>query len=843
MPVVRRSRSRLTATVVAIALAMGPPLRSAPEAIRGRPLVEVLRDLQERGVRLLFSSAVVSADLRVPVEPTSTEPRALLDEILPPLGLAAEDGPAGTIRIVPRAPPVGTLTGRVRSTIGGGPVAGARIRVAAPELAAMSGVDGSFAIREIPAGRAGLEVEALGYLRREIPEVLVEDGRTTRLTIDLVPEPGLVTDVVVTPGRHSIVREEQSPSHALSGDEVLLAPTFGGDPSRVVELLPGIAAPDNSAAFHPRGGAARDVSWVLDGLELYDPFHLQSYQSPFSLIDANVVDRIDFLGGGFTAERGDRNGGFVEISTLAPDDAPEGGLELGTLNSRGAYGAPLPSRSGSWLVAARGWYPEAVRTSTEIGKGERLSPRLLDVYAKSRVLLTPRHLLSFHLLGAYDRLRFVETGEDVNERVDARTRSGHAWVRSLAAWTERLSTESVLSGGRIERSRGGLSSAGAAGIRVEDDRLVEFFGLRHDLRWWVSPEHLVKIGFDLRRLDGRYRYTREELDDPSSARAISLDPGGSSIAVYVSHRFRVHAGFAVETGLRWDRQSYTADDAVSPRLNATWRPDERSELRVALGRFRQSQRIHELDVEDGETDFMRAEIADQAEVSWQRRIGERARVRVDAYARRLSDPRPRYENLFEPIELFPETTEDRVRVAPASARARGIEIVFRSEPGRPWFWWASYSRSRVVDRIDGRDVPRSWDQPHALSFLTGYRKEARWAVSVAGILRSGWPTTPVAAEEVTLPDGSTEFETVPGDRNADRFPRYFRIDLKVRRAVSVPRGRLWLTLDVANATDRENPCCVDEFVIVPSPGGGAEVVPRRESWLGITPSLSVLWEF
>ena len=34
----------------------------------------------------------------------------------------------------------------------------------------------------------------------------------------------------------------------------------------------------------------------------------------------------------------------------------------------------------------------------------------------------------------------------------------------------------------------------------------------------------------------------------------------------------------------------------------------RSEMRLALGRFHQSQRIHELNVEDGETEFLPAEV-------------------------------------------------------------------------------------------------------------------------------------------------------------------------------------------------------------------------------------------
>ena len=98
------------------------------------------------------------------------------------------------------------------------------------------------------------------------------------------------------------------------------------------------------------------------------------------------------------------------------------------------------------------------------------------------------------------------------------------------------------------------------------------------------------------------------------------------------------------------------------------------EGRLALGRFSQSQRIHELHVEDGEMEFGEAEAAEQSEMSFQYRFKRGPVLRFDAYYRELTHLRPRYENLYEPIELFPETTEDRVEILPDSARLRGLGV-------------------------------------------------------------------------------------------------------------------------------------------------------------------------
>ena len=142
----------------------------------------------------------------------------------------------------------------------------------------------------------------------------------------------------------------------------------------------------------------------------------------------------------------------------------------------------------------------------------------------------------------------------------------------------------------------------------------------------------------------------------------------------------------MELGLRWDRHTLTGDTLLSPRVNLAWRLGEVSVVRASWGRFHQSQRPYELQVEDGETRFSRAERADHWVVGYERLLGRGERsllsaLRVEAYRREIGDPRPRYENIFEPMNFFPEAEPDRVRIAPESSRAEGIEVLLRGVRG------------------------------------------------------------------------------------------------------------------------------------------------------------------
>jgi len=808
----------------------------------GRRLVDVLQEFQSNGWTLLYSSAVVDTSLLVTTEPDTDDPQEALRQMLTSLGLAVREGPNGGLLIVAATQNTGTLSGRIHSRIDDKPIAEAQIILPTSQIRVLSADDGSFTILGIEAGRYDVVVEAEGYTTSTLRQVRIKTGKEIAVAIRMSSRSAFLTEVVVTPSRHTVVSEELSANRTISDDEVVLAPTLGGDPTRVIELLPGVTAANSSASFNVRGSLARDTSLVLDGLELYDPFHLRDFQSPFSLIDSNVVERIDFLGGGYTADLGDRHGGFVDISTSASHGEFRGDVELGTLNSRISYQSPINGGKGSWLISARTWYPEAVADTTELGGGENLDPRFSDLYAKVAFSLRKKHRLSAHFLGSYDRLKFLETGEDVNEQVDALTRNTYSWVRLRSAWSEDWSSESVLSLGRIDRKRDGLGSEDGE-VNVDDQRTVDFVGFKNDAVWQVSPSHGLKMGLDVRSLTAHYSYSRDVVEDPSESAFAELDPNGLSMSAYLAHRMRATEKLTTEIGVRWDRQDYTQDNQFSPRVNAVYRPNGRSEFRLAAGRFHQSQRIHELQVPDGETEFSAAEIAQQVELSYQHTLPAGLRFRVDGYFRKLTRLRSRYENLLEPIELFPEIIEDRVEISPDRARLRGIELLLRGETTRPFYWWVSYAYSEAEDRESGRWIPRSWDQPHAAKFLVGYRRADRWSLSLVGSAHTGWPTTPGTAVATMGDPGEDPFEVELGERNSDRFPRYVRYDLKARRGFALGDSRLWFTLEVVNLADRKNACCIDELLIVENPDGTAEINRLFDFWLGRTASFSVLWRF
>jgi len=834
-------RSRALPFLAAVTVLAAPP-GAAQGPYLGRPVREVLLELREAGLELIFSSATVADDLRVTAEPAAGPPRAILDQILAPLGLAAREGPDGTVLVLPGRP-VAVLRGYVRAAENGAAIAGARVRVAGTDLGATAGPEGRFEIDGVPAGAQKVVVAARGFIPATLGPIVVPTAAAGDVVVALHAQPAYATRVVVTPGRHSIVREEHSASRALEREGALRAPTIGGDVSRLAELAPGVAAGDHAATFHVRGSAARDVSFIFDGLELYDPFHLQGLQSPFSLIDTNTVDRLDLLQGGYTAELGDRHGGFLRVETLPLTAEPAGDVEVGTLNARVVHRAPGGPHHGAWLVSARAWYPSALFETVEFAGEEQLDPRATDLFLKADLASGQRFALSGHALLARDTVSFRETDELVGERARLQDGTGYGWLRLHGAWSPGWTSETLLSLGHLARRRDGVAVPADDPLSVRDHRTVDFAGLEHDSVIELSPRAALKGGLDLRVIRGRYRYELDDPVDPAASMALALDPDGLSLGLYGAYRAALGSRLSAELGLRWDRQSYIEGNQISPRLNAVFRPGARTELRLAAGRFSQSQRIHELAVEDGETEFRPPEREREFDLTAQHEWPAGMLLRLDAYHRTLSRLRPRHENLFTPFELFPEWEDDRVALEPSGARLRGAELWLRGPAAGDWMWWLGYARSSAEDLIDGATVPRGWDQPHAGRFLVGYRAADRYWIVLTGSAHTGWPTTPATAELVSAPGDPPEYEAVPGPRNSRRYATYARLDLKARRAIALQRGRLWLSLEVINLTDRRNACCVGDFRIESSPGGTVEAVPEFDAWLGVTPSFAVSWEY
>ena len=743
----------------------------------GRPLTDVLAEIQQRGMHLVYSSELVKPEMRVIGEPRAKDDRALLDEILAPHGLTTKNGPGGVVLIVEAAR------------------------------------------RKTPAAVTTLEVPVFS-----------------------------LATIVVTPSDFPLLGGQPEERQFMTRRELVRLPHLGDDVFRAIARLPGAATGDISSALQIRGGENDDVLVLVDGLEVYEPFHIKDF-NVFSIVDSEAVGGIDYLSGGMPSEYGDRMGAVVDISTASPSKRRTyAGVSF--THARFLSEGTFAGDRGEWLVSARRGYLDLVLQLTH-QTDDDLSPRYYDVLGKVQYRLGDKSVLSADVLAAFDHLRY----NNVDERSDGRYGNAYVWLNLRTSWTPSLASRSVVSTGHVTRRRQGGFETFDQTASVTDRRSFDVSGAKQDWTLDLSDRrHYVKWGFDAKHFDASYDYSNHSVlrYSPSrvvtspieSARDESLRPRGNSFAVYAADRARVTKNLTLEAGARIEHESWTGDGTdVTPRLNLAWTPLPRTTVRAAWGQYRQPQAINELRIEDGDSSFHPAQRSTQAVIGVEQRMTNDLELRVDVYRKEISRVRPHYENLFDSLEFFPEVRFDRVRVAPGQSRAHGVEVMAKKDEGEGRLsWWLSVTRSAATDRIDGRDVPRSWDQPNAASFSVNYRKSDVWNFNVSGLYHSGWPTTVLSARYIPRGDG---FSVEPdlGVRNAARLPAFSRIDTRISRSVTLAHGTFRSWLEVTNLANHHNVCCTEGFSFFVDQGQRVVDVRGHNTGVGRLPSFGIAWEF
>ncbi len=690
-----------------------------------------------------------------------------------------------------------------------------------------------------------LQLDAGVYL---VVRAATDNGRPSVEPTATPPVTPTIENITVSASRYEISRDASGSKFLIDQRTIQTMPDVGEDPVRITHRLPGAAASGVSARAHFRGGELGEVGIVLNGHRLFDPFHVRDYQNIFSTIDARAIKGVEVYTGGFPVRFGDRMSGLVLMESLDAEKSRHTEIGLSVFNTSFLISGNQEDKH--WLFSARRGNLDLV-IDPKFGE-----PSYYDVFSQFQFNATPDMTVSANGLYADDLVTIVlETDPDERETASSRTRNSQVWLQLDNRWSDRLSSSTTASYISYSNRRTGLLSDEEKMVaNVTDVRDIEQFGVRQDWSYRRSDTHLIQWGFDFSNANARYDYTGEAeyfglqalyQNAPADvSRALTAAPSGASYALYFADRRKLSSKTVLEWGLRWDDQTYTdlqSDSQLSPRVSLLYGLGENTELRLSWGRYHQSQGIQELQIEDGIDHFWPAQRADHLIAGLTHNFANKVSVRVEVFHKEMQRVRPRFENLFDPLGLIPELQPDRVRLDPNSARSSGLEVSLDGERGA-WLWWASYTLSKAIDRIDGGNELRSWDQRHAVQGGLHWSNKV-WDFAIAAGVHTGWPTTDLTLEQDgTDASGEPIYVVIPGPRNALRLSTFASVDFRLSRKFDVPRGSLMVFFEVTNVLNRGNVCCVDWDILVDG-GGNPALDNSLDYWLPALPAIGILWEF
>jgi outer membrane cobalamin receptor len=751
----------------------------------------------------------------------------------------------------------GSLRGLVIDRDSGEPLMGANVLVLGAAKGAMTDTEGNFTITHLEPGTFSVRITYLGYKNKYIQNIILNRREETELHVELEPDVISLKEIVVTPSQFTIMGET-APSHQNLTHEDIQTMAWGEDTYRAMARLPGISSGDFSAKFTVRGGEHEQVLVLLDGLELYEPFHLKDIEGGIlSIIDVETIEGIDLMTGGFTTEYGDRMSGVFNMKLRSP---PQGNkrtsLGISLMNARAMSEGTFNNDRGTWLLSARRGYLDIVLDL--MGEENSPSPTYYDMLGKVEYHVNNIHTLSANVLHAGDKLRFTEDDDDEN---DTRYDNTYGWLKLRTIPNRNLFIQTVASFCRQSNGRKAISyreDRSRLDFTVSDERYFDIFGLKQDWNMNLSPGLALKWGVDLKGLKSNYdyrsvRYFYQDAEtDSEDVNRVDIEPSGHIVRAYVAPRVRILSPLTVELGLRYDRTSYTDDDLFSPRFNAVCALGDGTFLRGSWGYYYQSQGIHQIRVEHRENSFFPASLARQWVTGIEHFFENGLHLRLEGYYKRLFDLPDDYRNWSNDIEIFPEMQWDRFRLDMAGSTSKGIEAYIKYDQGGKWTWWASYALAKVTDDIRSMvyqgveytdkagEYPGKYDQRQTIYVDANFRPNRNWHLNFSWQYHSGWPYSERVVKSQQEHDGSTSYYYTYDEYFGARYAAYHRLDLKINRHFYTSKGRISTFLTLINLYDHGNVRSM-EYNWVGSQSQGYYLIEEPEYWFRLLPSIGISW--
>ena len=788
--------------------------------------------------------------------------------------LAAKMSPAGAVSPEPgEGSGYGAIKGALEDQSSRMPLDWASVTLEDTRRGTISNQDGEFTISRVPPGEYTLIVVRMGYTTHRVEGIVVRADETVVLPSVAMEKQAIpLKEIVVSPGSYTLMGSETSVRQTLSSEDIVIM-GWAEDITRAVQRSPGIVSDEYGAQFSIRGGDVDEVLVLLDGMQIYKPFHQKDFGGGiFSTVDIEAIEGVDLLTGGFTADYGNRMSGVLSMQSKTPRDG-QGQTSVGVslMNARVFSMGDLWDGRGSYLVSARRGYLDLLNSL--MNNEFKLEPSYYDLLGKVEYELNDTHILSLHTFVANDTYglseKVLETNQSVNvDSVDSEYGNTYGWLTLKSIFSPDLYARTIVYGGSVTKRRDWENfdldpDAHLASATIHDRVDLGLIGLKQDWDYQAGPKTLLKVGLDVKKVDATIDYSKsihnefitadDRLTEQIESFSTKRNPSGEQLGAYLAGRYKLTAPLTVETGLRYDRASYTKDNLWSPRLSAVYSLTSATFLRAGWGYYYQTQGIDQLRVQFGEFDYDPAERAEHFVLGFEHFFRNGLSLRSGAYHKGMSKLQDEYYSFHDIDEFFPEARSDLVRLSLKEGTSRGIETYLKYDTGNKLSWWLSYVLSEVTDDVgeihfDGSlikktgELPRAWDQRHTLNIDANYRLSDAWHFNATWKQRTGWPNTDFEVRRLQREDGTFAYYQKRGVFRGTRVPSYQRLDARINRHFYTSRGKTSIFLHVINLLNHENVIRYDHDLAEESAESFRADI-ESEAWFGLIPFIGMSWEF
>lgn len=714
-------------------------------------------------------------------------------------------------------------------------------------------------------------------------------GYETRRKVLKNPDGNLTLNIVMRSDARQMnevtvkeVQRQMGATQTLNTKELKRMPsTTGNAVEEMVSTQAGVSTHNEmSSQYNVRGGSFDENCVYINGIEIYRPLLISSgMQEGLSVINSDMVEKVDFSAGGFEARYGDRMSSVLDITYRRPErwEASMQGSLLGA-NVYAGYGNKRFSFSNGVRYKTNQYMLGALDTEGEY------KPRFFDYQAY--LSWHPHKNWSFDVIGYVSKNNFFfqpsnrSTSFGTLANIKNMTVYFDGWEDDLfrtlfgtAKLTRQFGRDSHLSlaystFSTRERETYDIQGEYWLSQTETQEQLGVGAYLQHARNILSSCTNSLKLAYDLRRNSHHMQSGiswRQEKVDENTREWESRDSSGYNIPhtgndllliynlkskniVTSQHlefytqdtwRHESKAGIiSLNYGTRLSYWSWNGEWLFSPRVSMGFVPDKNDNFTFRLATGLYYQRPFYKEIRDTLNSLGNCIVQLNKDIKSQRSI---QLVLGGEYKFRVANRPFKFttELYYKGQSNINPYNVDNVKVVYygrniASGYVMGADFKVYGEfvPGTDS--WISFGLMQAQMKLNGQTIPQPTDQRYNLSmFFTDYfPNTTRWKMSLKAHFADGLP---FGAPHTGL------------ERHRFRAPAYKRIDLGMnyrllnnedRHKLRNPFRNIWLGLDCFNVFDFKN---VSSYFWVTDVTGHQYAVPNYLT--GRMLNARVLFEF
>jgi TonB family protein len=699
------------------------------------------------------------------------------------------------------APPAGALAGRAVRSSDDRPIGGATVIVREPsgaEITTTTGDDGAWRLPRVPAGEYHVTVQAPGMATREADERVTPGEETASVDrlVESLTAASMPSDAVQEVEVHGERPPREVTKRTLDRREIDRIPGTNGDALRSLQNLPGVARPPPlSGLLIVRGSAPQDTQYFVDGTPVPIVYHFGGLSS---VVPTELLDRIDFYPGNFSAQYGRAMGGIVDVGLTDPKkDRFRAMASIDLIDMRALAQGPLWSSGWTFAVGGRrstvdAWLP-SVLSATRAGVS--ITPVYYDYQAIAARDLGHGSKIRFAFFGSDDKIDvFLPNASASTPDIAGAIGLHTGFWRGQALYSKKLSDAAEL---RIVGAAGrDYVSFGAGNLffNLDDWSL----SARVELAAKLSERSTMNVGFDA--FYAPYTLSAQLPPPPKAGQpppgpfsaqppvTVNASDALAQPAFYAEWEATPWRGGRIVPGVRLDYTKDTKSWDLAPRLvvRQDIANDPRTTLKAGVGLFAQPPQPQETNAIFG-TPGLTSNRAYHYDLGVEREFPPRVEVSLEGF----------YKQLDHLVAQGIGNT--------GSGVVYGAETLIRYKPDERFFGWLAYTLSRSLRRTQPGAPLRVflYDETHVLTVLGSYRLGRGWEIGARYRLTSGYMYTP---EQYGFYDESvgTYLALAAYPPNQSRLPLFHSLDIRIDKTWQFGWGRIGAYLDVINVYNQGN---------------------------------------